>query len=140
MHSFKKLFLLFFCLCTSTILVAQESIVKVKHASDFTITGDGSNAAWNNAAWNTITQRSSAVLKKENSVDAPNVAESYYDIVYVDDYTRDKVGGWKMLNTGEQIEIYRQRQIKFTTPKAGYYKLSTVTGEAPITEMWVDVR
>lgn len=66
MHSFKKLFLLFFCLCTSTILVAQESIVKVKHASDFTITGDGSNAAWNNAAWNTITQRSSAVLKKEN--------------------------------------------------------------------------
>lgn len=81
-----------------------------------------------------------AVLKKENSVDAPNVAESYYDIVYVDDYTRDKVGGWKMLNTGEQIEIYRQRQIKFTTPKAGYYKLSTVTGEAPITEMWVDVR
>lgn len=66
MHSFKKMFVLFFFLCTSTMLVAQGSIVKVKHTSDFTITGDGSNAAWNSAAWNTITQRSSEVLKKEN--------------------------------------------------------------------------
>ena len=66
MHSFVKLFLLFLCLCKSVKLPAQESKIRAKHTDDFAVTGDGSNAAWNTAVWNTITQRSSATLKKEN--------------------------------------------------------------------------
>lgn len=37
----------------------------VKHTNDFTITGDGSAAEWNNADWSAITQRDKETLEKE---------------------------------------------------------------------------
>jgi hypothetical protein len=40
-------------------------MIKVKHTADFVVTGDGSDAAWNNTNWNTITQRSSSTLQNE---------------------------------------------------------------------------
>lgn len=66
MYSSLKLFLAFFCCCAVTISFAQDNKIRVKHTDDFAITGDGSNAAWNKAAWNIITQRSNDILKKES--------------------------------------------------------------------------
>ncbi len=61
--------LLSFCL-QITLLHAQSSVATgnnliVKRTNDFTITGDGSAAEWNNAGWNTITQRDKETLEKE---------------------------------------------------------------------------
>jgi hypothetical protein len=46
---------------------AQNNIsFKVKHTTDFNITGDGTEQEWNSASWNTITQRSNEELQKAN--------------------------------------------------------------------------
>lgn len=66
MHSLINFLLIIFCSCANAALFAQQNKISVKHTNDFTVTGDGSNAAWNNAAWNIITQRSSGTLKTEN--------------------------------------------------------------------------
>ncbi|CAN5823495.1 hypothetical protein BH10BAC2_BH10BAC2_38140 [soil metagenome] len=66
MHSPVKFLLIIFCFFGSTVLFAQQNKINVKRTDDFTVTGDGSNKAWNTAVWNTITQRSSATLKMEN--------------------------------------------------------------------------
>ena len=64
------LLIVLFCF-TGSLLVAQRDAValpgtlKIKHTKDFTFTGDGSAAEWNNAAWNIITQRNSETLRKE---------------------------------------------------------------------------
>lgn len=51
----KRMLLMAGC-CCYTLLSAQQ--LKVKATNDFTVTGDGSNAAWNKAAWIPLPQRS----------------------------------------------------------------------------------
>lgn len=50
----------------SIISFTQEKSVTVKKTTDFTITGDGSNKAWETTEWHTITQRNSRELKNAN--------------------------------------------------------------------------
>ncbi|MEO6290873.1 MAG: carbohydrate-binding family 9-like protein [Ginsengibacter sp.] len=57
--------------CLSALLLYAQSIpatntnLIVKPTGDFTVTGDGSAAEWNNTGWNTIIQRDKETLEKE---------------------------------------------------------------------------
>lgn len=44
-------------LLTSCCCAAQQAVIKVKPTNDFTVTGNGSHASWNTAAWITLPQR-----------------------------------------------------------------------------------
>lgn len=48
------------CICCGTLLFAQQPApaLNVRSTNDFPVTGDGSNASWNQAAWITLPQRS----------------------------------------------------------------------------------
>jgi hypothetical protein len=48
------------CICCCTLLFAQQPapVLNVRSTNDFTVTGDGSNASWNQATWITLPQRS----------------------------------------------------------------------------------
>ena len=63
-----KIYIIAFIFCVACISInAQNSVpLKVKHTTDFNINGDGTEPEWNNASWNTITQRSNEELQKAN--------------------------------------------------------------------------
>jgi len=66
MYQTVKIFLVVILSCfNKAYLFAQSESIKVRHTGDFTVTGDGNNAAWNNTAWNIITQRGNKILQKE---------------------------------------------------------------------------
>ena len=55
-----KWMLVLACICCSIGLFAQQQapVLNVRSTNDFTVTGDGSNASWNQATWITLPQRS----------------------------------------------------------------------------------
>jgi len=68
MQQARKIYLLILIFWSACISInAQNNIsFKVKHTTDFTITGDGNEQEWNSTEWNTITQRSNEELQKAN--------------------------------------------------------------------------
>jgi len=70
-------------------IVNGDTIVKVKFTTDFSITGNGSAANWEEANWNNITQRSDKTLQNESwnipperlMMEAPS-NNTYFKILY----------------------------------------------------------
>ena len=89
---------LLICICcfSGSVLIAQKDPVAlltltVKHTKDFTLTGDGSAAEWNNTMWNVITQRNRETLQKEGWHMTPELIntkelqyETHFKILYSD--------------------------------------------------------
>jgi len=46
----------------------SQTVLKVKHITDFVVTGDGSAAAWNNTEWVTLPQRSGSGIGYQTQV------------------------------------------------------------------------